>query len=174
MNTTGPRPPAPSRPVPPSSPSSGFATTTRPLGLPFLGVAALSLLAAPRVVLHDLGVVQEGSAVNLLLVVVPLVAWVGVALWARVPNPFLTLLVTGACYGVVLALVHQLLWDRAFGEDPPSLGGNLALVDGGTQEVVLRVASVGSSLVTGVVVGAVCGLVAWGLTRLVRRRPARP
>jgi hypothetical protein len=140
------------------------------LGLPLPAIVGLALLAAPRAVLHDLGIAQEGSFVNLLLVVVPLVVWVGVAVWARVPNPFLTLLATGVCYGVLLALVHQLLWEQAFAGSPPALGGNFSGLDLGTRQAAVRVFAVFSSLFTGAAVGAIVGLVAWALAAVGRRR----
>ncbi|WP_433701056.1 hypothetical protein [Nocardiopsis sp. CA-288880] len=143
------------------------------LGLPLVAVIGLALLAAPRVVLHDLGLIQEGTFVNALFVFVPLVVWIAAAVLARVPNPFLTLLVVGAFYGVFLALGHQLLWNVAWEGDPPALGGNLADLPPLAHAVVIRGFAVVGSLVTGVVVGAVTGLVARGLAALVRLRSAR-
>ncbi|GAA0504629.1 hypothetical protein Ade02nite_70430 [Paractinoplanes deccanensis] len=144
------------------------------LGLPWIALAGLALLAVPRVVLHDLDVVQEGDAVNLLLVFVPLVIWIVVAVLAKVPRPFLTLLVVGAIYGVFLALVHQLLWDRSVGAGA-ALGGNLeGRLPPGAEEFVIRTFAVVSSLFTGLLAGAVTGLVAWGASRALGRTPARP
>jgi hypothetical protein len=120
------------------------------LGLPAWTIVALGLLAAPRVVLHDLDVIQEGTAVNAVFVFVPLVVWVAVAVW-RASNPFLALLATGGVYGGCLAVGHNLFWD------PP---------DTDLPVWFLRVAMTGSSLFTGLAVGTVCGVVAWGLTRL--------
>ena len=142
----------------------------RPLGLPFLAIVGLALLAAVRAVLHDLGIVHEGSFVNLLLVVVPLLAWVAVVVWARVPNPFLTVLVIGACYGVLLAGVHQVFWTQAFDGSPPALGGNFSGLDLEVRLAVPRVAAVFSSLFTGVAIGAILGLIAWALSKAVDRR----
>jgi hypothetical protein len=138
------------------------------LGLPFLALAGLALLAAPRVVLHDLGVLQEETFVNALFVVVPPLVWIAVVVRARVPNPFLTVLVIGALYGVVLAVGHQLLWDASFSDGTPRLGGNLSDVSPAVSAAVVRGAAVVSSVFTGVLVGAVTGLVAWGVSRLVR------
>lgn len=178
MNTTEPGryPPPPAQPAPsvppavPTQPGSRPDRARHPLGLPLLGVVGLSLLAVPRAVLHDLHVVDEGSLVNLLLVVVPLVVWVAVVLRARVPRPFVTLLATGASYGVLLAVVHQLLWDRLYAR-APAFDGELTAVEPAAQEVFMRVSVTVSSVVTGVAVGAVCGLVAWGVERLRRPRP---
>jgi hypothetical protein len=120
------------------------------LGLPAWTILALGLLAAPRVVLHDLDVIQEGTAVNAVFVFVPLVVWVVVAVW-RASNPFLALLATGGVYGVCLAVGHNLFWEAPDTDLPGWF---------------LRVAMTVSSLFTGVAVGTVCGVVAWGLRRV--------
>lgn len=141
------------------------------LGLPVLALVGLALLAAPRVVLHDLDVIQEGTFLNALFVFVPPVVWIAVAVLRRVPNPFLTLLVIGAIYGVLLALGHQLLWDVSFPDGTPRLGGNLGDVPAATSAVVVRSFAAVGSVFTGVLVGAVSGLVAWGINKvLVSRR----
>lgn len=135
-------------------------------GLPFVAMIGLALLAMPRVVLHDLGVIQERTFVNMLFVVVPVVIWIAVVVRARVPNPFLTLLTVGAIYGVLLAIGHQLLWEAAWNDGTPALGGNLSDLSPGAQEAIVRTFAAFSSLFTGVIVGAVSGLLAWGATRL--------
>lgn len=141
----------------------------RTLGLSFPVMLGLAALTLPRVVLHDLGLVHEGTFVNLLLVFVPLAIWIVTVLVARVPNPFLTLLVTGLVSGVLLVVTHQLLWDVAFADVTLQLGGSLADLAPGTQAVIMRGAAVVSGLFTGTIVGAVTGLVAWGVARLTRR-----
>jgi hypothetical protein len=61
-------------------------------------------------------------------------------------------------------VTHQLLWNQAFEDDPPRLGGNLeGKLSPGIEEVVLRSVAVASSLAIGVGVGAACGLVARAL-----------
>src|SRR5699024_935889 len=82
--------------------STSDARRSHRLGLPLWTLAILALLGVPRVVLHDLGVIHEGTAPNLLLVVAPPLVWIAVVLAARVRRPVLTLLVTGALYGVLL------------------------------------------------------------------------
>lgn len=134
-------------------------------GLSLPALVLLALIAAPRVVLHDLGLIQEGTFVNALFVFVPPLVWIAVVLWRRVPDPFRTLLVVGVLYGVVLMLGHQLLWTVAHEGDPPTLGGDLADLSPLVQQVVIRVFAALSGLVTGAVVGAVCGLVAWGVSK---------
>lgn len=119
--------------------------------------------------LHDLGAIEEGTAVNAAFVVLPPLAWIVVVLVKRVPNAFLTLLAVGACHGLALAVTHQLLWDVAF-DGAPRLGGNLAHLAHGTQDVIMRFFAATSSVFTGVVVGAVVGVVAWALSIITRRR----
>ena len=139
------------------------------LGLPVLALVGLALLAAPRVVLHDLGLIQEGTALNALFVFVPPVVWIAVVVRRRVPNPFLTVLVIGAIYGVFLAVGHQLLWHVSFPDGTPRLGGNLGDVPAATGAAVVRSFAAVGSVFTGVLVGAVSGLVAWGVSKVVRR-----
>jgi hypothetical protein len=137
----------------------------RKLGLP---ISAIILLAAIRVPLHDLGIFSEGSFVNSLLVFVPLAIWMIVVL-RRVPNPFLALTVVGVAYGVMLAVIHQLLWTAAYDGSPPSLGGNLeGVLAPGLEAVIFRTSAFFSSIVTGTVMGAVVGAIAWVIERVRR------
>lgn len=145
------------------------AAPRRGIGLSPLAVVVLAAVAAIRVPLHDLGLVQEGSAATWLLVFVPLVVWVAVALARRVPNPVLTLTLVGLVYGVMLAVIHQLFWSAAFGGDLPSLGGSLeGVLSPGAEVAVLRVSAFFSNLATGTAVGVVAGAVAWALRRLLQ------
>jgi hypothetical protein len=138
------------------------------LGLPTTVIVALGLLAAPRVVLHDLGVVAEGTPVNAVLVFLPLLVWVAVAV-RRSPKPFPSLLAVGGVHGLCLLVVHNLLWNRAWAGDPPRLGGNLTgRLPEALEEMVLRAAMSVSSFFTGLAVGTVCGVVAWAITRVRR------
>ena len=144
----------------------------RPRRLPVLALLGLALLGVPRVILHDLDLLHEGTAVNLAFVAVPLVAWVAVVLLCRVDRPFTTLLLVGLLHGAMLVVTHQLLWSASFDGSPPRLGGNLAGLDPTLQAVILRLASVPSGLATGALLGAVTGAAAWLLSR--RRRGPRP
>lgn len=141
--------------------------TRRSLGFSWPELIALAALAAPRVVLHDLGIIEEGSVVNGLFVFVPPACWIAAVLWRRPPRPFTTVVVVGALYGVLLAVGHQLLWDAAFGGNTPVLGGNLTGIDPTVQDGVIRAAAVVSSLVTGTLVGVVTAVVAVVLLRAV-------
>lgn len=141
----------------------------RKLGLPVPVIILLAALAVPRVVTHNLSIFPEGSFVNSLLVFVPLVIWLTFVLWRRVPYPFLTLTVVGLAYGVLLALGHQLLWEARWDGGPPRLDGNLEGILGpGLELVILRTFAFFSSIVTGTVVGATVGLVAWLIERVRR------
>jgi len=135
----------------------------RTLGFSWPVLVALAALAAPRVVLHDLGVIEEGSFVNGLFVFVPLACWVAAVVWRRPARPFTTVVVIGALYGVFLAVGHQLLWDAAFGGVPPTLGG----LDPGTAEAILRTETVVVGLLTGTLVGVITGGVALVIGRVV-------
>jgi hypothetical protein len=139
------------------------------LGLSVPVVILLAAIAVVRVPLHDLDVVPEGSVVAGLLVFVPLAIWLVVVLRRRVPNPLLALTPVGLVYGVMLAVCHQLFWTVAFDGNMPSLGGNLEGVFApGLEEVLFRVSAFVSSVVTGTVLGAIVGFVAWAIERLRR------
>ncbi|WP_232323897.1 hypothetical protein [Catenuloplanes japonicus] len=136
------------------------------LGLRFPALIALALLAVPRAVLHDMKIIHEGTAVNLLFVAVPLLVWIVVVVLARTPRPFLTLLAVGAIYGVGLALVHQVFWDVDV-----RLGGNLAgRLPIAAEQGIMRAFAAVSSLFTGLLTGAVTGLVAWAISAVQTRR----
>jgi ribose/xylose/arabinose/galactoside ABC-type transport system permease subunit len=143
------------------------ALRRRPLGLSLLALVALAALALPRVILHDLNVINEPDPLNWILVFAPVAIWITVAVVKKVPNPFLTVLVIGAFYGVMLAVTHQLLWDTAFGGNPPALGNS------GIATAIPRLASIPSSLLTGALVGAVGGLIAWGIQAAIRPKNPR-
>lgn len=160
--------PAAPNPLPTSAAAARPAR--RRLGLPLAAIIGLALLAVPRVVLHDLGLISAGTFVNAALVFLPPAIWVAVVLVRRVPNPFFTLVAVGLAYGVFLAVGHQLLWDVSFADSPPRLGGNLADVDPAVQNIIIRAFAAGSSLVTGTVVGVVAGAIAHGLRLIARRR----
>ncbi len=129
----------------------------RRLGLSSAAIVGLALLGVPRVVAHDLGPV--GGVTNALLVFVPIAVWLAVVVWRQVPRPFLTLLTIGLVYGVLLGVTHQLLWPWAF-DTPPRLGGNLAgALSPAAESTVLRLFAFGSSVLTGLGVGALVGLV---------------
>jgi hypothetical protein len=136
------------------------------LGLPVWAIVGLAALAVPRILLHDLGV-DVGPLGAAVLAIGPSVVWVLVVLRARVASPVVTLLAVGAVYGVALGVVHNLMWDEVFGDDPPTLNG---VVDDDLAEIPLRIATFVSSLFTGIVVGLISGLAASGLRAVARSR----
>jgi hypothetical protein len=138
-------------------------TRRNPFGLSFLAIVGLSLLAMPRAVLHDLRIVTEENPLTWLLVFGPIAIWIAVAVVKKVPSPFLTLLMIGLSYGFFLMLGHQILWDQNFQGNPPDL-------DGPVSGVVARVAVFFSSIFTGAIVGSVSGLIAWGISAILKRR----
>lgn len=139
------------------------ATRRSPFGMPVLALFGLAALALPRVILHDLRLIDPGGVLTWILAIGPMIVWIVVAVVRRVPNPFLTLLLVGAIYGALSVIIHQLLWVNAFAGDVPSIGGPAG-------SVVARVAAVPSGLITGAVVGAITGLIAWGISAITRRR----
>jgi hypothetical protein len=142
-------------------------TSRRKLGLSLRAIILLAVIAAIRVPLHDLGIIPEGSFANSLLVFAPLAIWLVVVLWRRVPNPFLALTAVGLTYGVMLAVVHQLLWVAAFDGSPPRLGGNLeGVLASGLEAVIFRTSAFFSSFVTGTVLGVIVGAIAWVIERV--------
>ncbi|MDN5854645.1 MAG: hypothetical protein L0K86_17710 [Actinomycetia bacterium] len=146
--------------------SADAPSTTR--RLPPAWVVCLAALALPRAIWHDLG--DPATIVNLALTVCPPLVWIAVVLVRRVPNPFVALLVVGLVYGVALGVVHELTWSTVWGDDPPSLGGNLAgALPSGVETLVMRTFACLSSIVTGLLVGAVSGGVAFFGARLRRR-----
>lgn len=147
----------------PAGPSSVTTRTRGRLGLPVWAIIGLALISVPRVFAHDLGL--GAGPVPAILTIGPVVVWIAVVLAARVPSPLVTLLVVGAAYGVALGIVHNILWNEVFGEDPPMLGD----LDAGVSEVPLRVATAISSVFTGVMVGLLSGLVAT-LVRSISRK----
>jgi len=141
----------------------------RKLGLSVPVIILLAAMAAIRVPLHDLGIVPEGSVVSWLLVFVPLAIWLFVVLRRKVHNPFLALTAVGLAYGVMLALIHQLLWVAAYDGSPPSLGSNLeGMLSPRLEAIVFRTSALFSSLVTGTVLGAIVGAIAWVIERAPR------
>ncbi|MBD7996208.1 hypothetical protein H9639_12955 [Arthrobacter sp. Sa2CUA1] len=127
-------------------------------GMPLLLMAGLALLGLPRAVLHDLQVIHEGAPVTWFLALAPVAVWILVTVRVRSPRPFLTVLVIGVMFGVMLAITHQLLWNFAFAGMP-------ALLEAGP---ALRLATVPGSLMTGAAIGAIGGLLALALTSLRR------
>ena len=133
-------------------------------GMPLLLMAGLALLGLPRVVLHDLHLIGERSPVTWFLALVPVAVWIAVTVLVRSPRPFLTVLVIGLMFGVLLVITHQLLWDAAFSGNAPEVGS------GPVAEMIPRIAAVPGGLMTGAAIGAIGGLLALAGTALRSQR----
>lgn len=132
--------------------------------MPFLALVGLAALGVPRVVLHDLHVIDPMGPLTWFLALGPIAAWIWVAVAKRVPNPFVTVLVIGSLYGAMLVIVHQLLWTQAMQGVLPSLG------EGPMATTLPRLAAIPSGLITGALIGAIAGLIAWAIRAAMRAR----
>ncbi|MDR7186807.1 hypothetical protein J2X85_003868 [Microbacterium trichothecenolyticum] len=147
-NSMQPHPPAPRR---------------NPLGFSVAALIGLAALGVPRAILHDLHIIEEGSAWNWLLALGPVAVWITLTVVRKVPTPFLTVLVIGAIFGVMLVITHQLLWDFAYQGTPPAIGNSAAAT------LIPRLAAIPSGLFTGAIIGAIGGLIAWGIQAIRQR-----
>ncbi|GAB2571008.1 hypothetical protein [Gracilibacillus alcaliphilus] len=138
------------------------------LGMPFFTLLLLSLLGVPRVILHDLNIIEEGSLVNSIFVFVPIIIWIAYIVWRDVKKPFLSLLLIGFFYGIFLAIVHQLLWGMAF-DEPIQLGGNLSDLPQTTANLIVRIFAFFNSITTGIVIGIIIGTVG-SLVNVIKKR----
>ncbi|WP_010274215.1 hypothetical protein [Paenibacillus senegalensis] len=127
-------------------------------GLPWTTLFVLASLGVPRVVAHDLGLVDPHGAVNRLLVGLPIAVWLIYVVWKNVKRPFLAWFSIGLLYGILLAVVHQLLWNFVF-EAPIQLGGNLSHLSGAMGTLIARAFAFISSVTTGAVMGIIVGVV---------------
>jgi hypothetical protein len=138
--------------------------------LPLLYIVLLAALTLPRVVIHDLGLIEIDSPVYTALAVAPLLIWLLVAVFRKTQRPIFDFLVLGLAYGVFLGLTHQILWDASWGGNPPHIGGNLTgKFSPIVESLILRAFALGSSVATGLVFGAAFGLVAFLATKVRNR-----
>jgi hypothetical protein len=91
------------------------------------------------------------------------VIWVGVVVGTRAPNPLATLVLAGATYGVIAILLQQFIWNLLLGGAP----------DGAPSSAPMLVMSWISILATNVMWGALLGLVAVAIRRLLPQRSPR-
>ncbi|MFD5215359.1 hypothetical protein [Microbacterium sp. NPDC058345] len=136
------------------------------LGFPFVALVGLAALGLPRVILHDLHIIEQNDVLNWVLALGPMAIWVAAAVVRKVPSPFITVLIIGVIFGAMLVITHQVLWDAAYQGDPPALGDSPAAA------VIPRVAAVFSGMFTSALTGAVCGLIAWGIQSAAKRTSA--
>ncbi len=131
------------------------------IGLSWPVMLGLAALTVPRIVLHDIRFGLGIPYLNSILALGPIAVWIGVALYKRVPRPIATLAVLGLMYGLTLAIVHQFFFSSLFDTVQPRLGGNLTGVfSPGMEMILMRVAIMISSLITGFVFGVMGGVVA--------------
>ena len=138
------------------------------LGVGIFELAALSLLGLPRVILHDLSVIEEGTFFNSLLVFVPVIVWIIYILRRKVKAPFLSMLLLCIIYGIILGITHQILWTQSFPEGV-QLGGNLSELPAAVSNAIIRGFAFLSSITTGTIMGLALGAVTWLLNQLLNR-----
>ena len=137
--------------------------TLSKLGLSLPALILLATLPIPRAIAHDLNLVNEGELINSILVFIPAIIWLVVVLWKKVPKPFLTLLIIGLVYGLLLGLTHQLAWDSFWNGNPPHLGGELAgKLSPFVETILMRLATFVTSVITGIITGGFVGAIATG------------
>ena len=138
------------------------APRRRGLGLPIIALVGLAALGLPRVVLHDLHIIDEAQPASWILALGPVAVWIAVVVVKRVPKPFLTVLVVGLILGVMVAITHQLLWGFLYA-DNPAFRSNSSIAG-----VLPRLAVLPGSIFAGALLGTVGGLIAWGIRTLIR------
>jgi hypothetical protein len=126
-------------------------------------------ILVPRIVAHDLRLLDFGSFWYRFLAIAPVVVWLYVAITRKSKQPLQDFVLMGLVYGIVLAIAHQIFWNASFADMPPHLGGSLAgklhpLLD----SFVLRLAAIVSSLATGLATGVVFGIIAVAAKKLHR------
>ncbi len=135
--------------------------TTWPL---FIILAALMM---PRVVAHDLRLFDSNSTAYQAMALIPLLIWLVVVLMRKTKQPIHDYLILGGLYGLFLGLTHQITWEAAWGSNPPHLGGNMvSLINPMIESLLMRFATLLSSLGTGLATGLIFGLIGTAAQRL--------
>jgi hypothetical protein len=123
-------------------------------------IAVLGAIALVRPLLSIAGAYDFlGGATGRVVVTVLIAAiWIGavVLIW-RVPNPLLTLGAAGAAYGLFTIVLQQIMWNLVLGEVPAEAPHTAPIL------VISWIAI----LLTNTIYGAVLGLMATGLGRLL-------
>lgn len=122
-------------------------------------IAVLGTIALVRPLLSIAGAYDflGGAAGRVVVTVLIAAVWIGAVVILRVPNPLLTLAAAGAAYGVFTIVLQQIMWNLVLGEVPAEAPDTAPIL------VISWIAI----LVTNTIYGAVLGLVATGLGRLL-------
>lgn len=133
--------------------------------LALVGLAAIGL---PRVILHDLHIIDSAHPLSWILTLGAVAVWVAVTVARKAPRPFLTVLTIGVIFGIMLVITHQILWGYLYADNPEFLNND------GIAGNVSRLAVIPGGLFAGAALGAVGGLIAWGIRTVLRRDRTRP
>jgi hypothetical protein len=134
-------------------------------GVSLRTVLLLALLGAPRVIAHDLGLVEPNGAANQFLVFAPAIMWIAYVVWKKAKKPFIVLFSIGLCYGFYVGVIHQLFLGHVFG-DSLQLGGNLRHLSSTAAELIARPFAFISSVATGAGVGLIVGVIGAAVNRI--------
>lgn len=129
--------------------------------IPLWILVLLALISVPRVIVHDLDILPLDSVLYQFMAIIPLAIYLGLAILRHNKRPIYDFLVLGLFYGVFLATIHLVLWDASWGNNPPTLGDKLeGVLDPAAEIALFKAAVLHSSIVTGIVLGGVFGLIA--------------
>ncbi len=119
----------------------------------------LAILGLMRPVLSILDVYGnfEGPWGPILVTIFIAAIWVGTVVIRGVPNPLVTLAVVGGVYGVLAIVLQQTMWN-VFLEGPP---------EGAPSSVPIMMIGWVSIITTNMIWGAILGVVALGVRRLL-------
>ena len=122
-------------------------------------IAFLGAVALVRPLLSIAGAYDSlgGAAGRVVVTMLIATVWIGAVVILRVPRPLLTLAAAGTAYGLFTIFLQQVIWNLVLGEVPAEAPDSTPIL------VVCWVAI----LVTNTIYGAVLGLVATGLGRLL-------
>jgi hypothetical protein len=98
-----------------------------------------------------------GAAGRVVVTILIAAVWIGAVVILRDPRPLLTLAAAGAAYGLFTIFLQQVMWNLVLGE---------VLVEAPDSTPILVISWV-AILVTNMIYGAILGLVATGLGRLL-------
>lgn len=129
--------------------------------MPLWLIVLLAAIAMPRVVVHDLHLLPLDSFFYILLAVVPFIIYGSIAIFRDNKRPLYDFMIMGVCFGVFLATIHLITWDTSWGSNMPKLGDNLeGVLAPEVERLFFQTATAFSSVMTGIVTGAVFGLIA--------------